>query len=211
MLGEVASRFSAANCYMMAAALAFYAAFSIPPLVVITISLLGYIVKPEDVRGEVGRQMTEVMGETTHEQVKSLIDFAQTPDNSLLGSLVGIGFLLIAATGALTQLQFALNEIWNVQKSSLRLALDVLLKRLISLGMLLILAFLILVSLGVNTLVSAFGDELCQWLPEFYTNGVIKLIDFGASYLILVTLFGAMMYYLPMPKSNCGQRSAVPL
>ncbi len=206
---QTINRFSIANCFVLAAALAYYAAFSLPPILFITVSVLGAVVEPEDIRGEVERQLSDVIGEERVDEVEEMLDDANREEHNWLGSVVGGLMLLVGATGALVQLQYALNAIWEVRIPDVVSGIkDFFLKRIMSLGMLIVIFFLVLVSLVVNTAISSLGDQLDNYLPGRLSTGLILAIEFGLSLLIMTGVFAVMFKVLPDAK--IGWRVVLP-
>lgn len=187
------------RCTSMAAAISYYAVFSLPPLLLIVLMVLGLVVDPAEVQGRISDQISQLVGPDGAEQVREMIRNVDRPevDRTLL-SVLGILGVLLGATGALAELQRALNRTWEVapdpEKTGLLRKLG---KRALSLGMILTIAFLLLVSLVVSAVLSAFGDQLGAWLPTQLSEWVLRLITDGFSLLVIAFLFGLIFKFMP--------------
>jgi len=186
------------NCLRMAAALSFYAAFSLPALLAIAVTVVGFFYSRRDVRSEVGRQAASAVGTSGAAQIQALLADARKPQHGAIESIVGTCIILIAATGVMVELQAAMNDIWEVKPNPQRGLMKVfLLKRGLSLLMVLAIALLLLFSLAVNTLLTAFTEPIAARLPAGISAGLVTwthtLVTFGLIYV----LFAAMFKYLP--------------
>jgi membrane protein len=191
--------FSEDDCPTKAAALSYYTVFSLPPLLVLLLLLLGAVVDPQDVRGTIESQMESAMGPAGAGQVESILANVNRPGaGGAAATVLSVLALLIGATGVFGQLQAALNKAWGVapdpEKGGIK---NMLLKRMFGVGMVFGLAFILLVSLVVSAVLSAFGDELGRFLPAGLSAPVLQAIDFAGSLLVISLLFGAIFKVLP--------------
>lgn len=195
LLKQTWQGFSNDNCSRMAAALAYYTIFALPPLLVLVIMICGVFFNPEDVQGRVAQEIKSVIGPSGAEQVKTMIQAADQQKHGLLASLVSLAVLLIGASGVVVQLQGALNDVWNVkpdpEASGIR---NVLRKRLLSFAMVLGLGFLLLVSLVLTTLISSLSQQV---LPGNFPESALQLINSGVTLVVIANLFAAMFKVLP--------------
>jgi membrane protein len=186
------------DCPSMAAALSYYTVFSLPPLLVLLLLLLGALVSPEDIQGTLEAQLRSLMGPAGSEQIRTILAHAHRPRGGTLAVVLGVGALVIGATGVFGQLQAALNKAWRVapdpQKGGIR---PFLFKRVFSLGMVLGLAFVLLVSLVLSAALSAFGDSLAHFLPAGVSASVLEAVNFAISLAVITLLFAAIFKVLP--------------
>jgi membrane protein len=191
--------FSEDDCPTMAAALSYYTVFSLPPLLVLLLTLLGAVMDPQDIQGNLEAQMRSAMGPSGAEQVQTILANADRPGaGGLVPTILSIVALLLGATGVFGQLQAALNKAWGVapdpEKGGIK---NMLLKRVFGIGMVFGLAFILLVSLVVSAVLSAFGDELGRFLPSGLSAPVLEAINFVGSLAVISLLFGAIFKVLP--------------
>ena len=191
--------FSEDDCPSMAAALSYYTVFSLPPLLVLLLTIVGAVVDPRDIQGTIEAQMREAMGPAGAAQVRTILANADRLESGgALPAVVSVIALLLGATGVFGQLQAALNKAWGVAPDPSKGGLkSLLLKRMFGVGMVLGLAFILLVSLVVSAVLSAFGDELARFLPEGLSAPVLEAINFAGSLAVIALLFGAIFKVMP--------------
>ena len=187
------------RCSSMAAALSYYTVFSLPPLLLLVLTVLGLVVDPSDVEGRIGQEIAGLVGPEGAAQVREMIRNVNRPEvDTTFLSVAGIIGLLIGATGALAELQQALNRAWEVAPDPEKRGLiHKLGKRVLSLGMILTVAFLLLVSLVLSAALSAFGDQLSIWLPGALSSWAIRLMSSGLSFVVIAALFGLIFKFMP--------------
>jgi membrane protein len=190
------------DCPTMAAALSYYTVFSLPPLLVLILLLAGAVVDPQDVQGSLETTLQSLMGPRAGQTIRTILEHAQLPGSgNAIATAVGIGVLILGATGVFGQLQTALNRVWGVAPDPSQGGIkNMLLKRVFTFGMILALAFLLLVSLLLSTILAAFGDALGRWLPEGFSVTLLQGINFAISFGVIALLFGAMFRVLPDAK-----------
>ena len=187
------------DCMSAAAALSYYTVFSLPAVLVILLVVLGAVMDPADVRGGVEQQLGALMGPAAGETVRTVLEHADRPGGGLLPTLLGIAALLFGATGAVMQLQQALNRAWEVKAvgGGIKAFFG---KRVFSLALLLAIAFFLLVSLAVSAMLSAMGNRLGAVLPEGLSTGVLFVLNMVISLVVIGLLFAAMFKVLPDAK-----------
>ena len=181
----------------LAAALAYYTLFSLAPLLILVIAIAGLFFDSAAVRQQIMGQVESLIGGTSADFVSTILDNANRPgDNSgTIASLISVGLLLIGATGVLTQLQLSLNTIWSVEARPDIGFLNLLRKRLLSLGMIIVIGFLLLVSLVISSMISGFSDYLNTLAPSLDT--IVQVSNFAVSFGITTLLFAMIFKYLP--------------
>jgi membrane protein len=186
------------DCPRMAAAMSYFAVFALPPLLALVLMIVGVFVDPADVQGRIQAEMGAVVGADGARQIETMIAATSQPENQGLGkAALGVLLLLIGATGAFGQLQAALNRAWEVKPDPEQGGVRrMLLKRLLSLGMVLTIAFLLLVSLAVSALLSAFGDFLGGLLGGL-SGSLLQLIQTALSLGTIAGLFALMFKWVP--------------
>ena len=199
LLKDTFKGFSEDDVPTMAAALSYYTVFSLPPLLVLLLTILGAVVDPQDIQGTLEAQMRDAMGPSGASQVETILANANRPGaGGLVPTVLSVVALLLGATGVFGQLQAALNKAWSVapdpEKGGLK---NMLLKRVFGIGMVVGLAFILLVSLVVSDVLSAFGDQLSQFLPSGLSAPLLEAINFAGSLAVIALLFGAIFKVLP--------------
>jgi membrane protein len=192
------------DCPSMAAALAYYTVFSLPPLLLIVIGVAGAFFGAEAVSNEIQRQTGEMIGKGPATEMQTMLRGAQQQTGgSWWQAGIGLIVLLFGATTAFAQLQAALNRAWNVKTdpaaSTTQTIRQFLGKRLLSFGLILVLGFLLLVSLVISAALAAMGAWLEAAMGEA-TAPILHVLNLIVAYLIVAALFAAMFKYLPDAK-----------
>ena len=189
------------DCVTSAAALSYYTIFSLPAILMLIMLLVSSVMDPTDVRGGLESQLESLMGPSAGGEVRTILQETERPGGGLIPTLVGIVALVFGATGALGQLQAALNRAWNVEPDPQQGGIkSFLTKRLFSFGMLLSIAFLLLVSLVISAALSGLGDRLSSFLPSGLSGPVLQALNLAVSLLVIGFLFAAMFKVLPDAK-----------
>lgn len=185
-----------ADPFRQSAVVAYYAIFSIPPLLVIIIAGAGLAFGREAVQGHVSEQISSAIGSNTAEQVEEIIKRASEREASVIATIISVITLIIGATGVFAQMQTSLNQIWEVRVTSKKVWLKTLRDRLFSFGLIVSICFLLLVSLIITTALEAFGEWIRMNLPDFMLY-VFKLLNFIVSFVVISVLFALMFKILP--------------
>ena len=190
------------DCQTQAAALSYYTIFSLPPLLLVLLMILGALVDPQEIRGQLETQIGALMGPTATEQISAILSQLHQPGAAgLLPTIVGIAGLILGATGAFGQLQAALNRAWEVAPDPTQGGVKgFVLKRLFSFGMILSIAFLLLVSLVLSAALSAFGGTLGRMLPNGVSVTLLQGLNLAISFLVITALFATIFKVLPDAK-----------
>ena len=182
------------------AVIAYYAIFSLPGLLVVIMTLAGYFFGREAVNHQVATQFASTMGADTARQVQDMIIQATKLKNTMLATIIGVVTILIGATGVFAEFQNALNIIWEVKVDPKKSGIWEIIKiRLFSFGLIVSIAFLLVVSLLISALISAFGN----WLASHFSDSfllILQLLNSGLSLVILAVLFALMIKFLPDAK-----------
>lgn len=188
--------------FRQSAIIAYYSIFSLPGLFVVIITLAGWFFGREAVNAQVMNQISSAMGQDTGKQIQNIIaqQQSQGSNTSIWGAIIGIVTLLLGATGVFVQFQKTLNIIFDVKADPKKSGIMQLVKvRLFSFGLIVAIAFLLMVSLLVTTMLTAFGD----WLSSRFSESllvVIKVVNFAVSLGILTLLFALMLKVFPDAK-----------
>ncbi len=181
----------------MGAALSYYTVFSLAPVLLIVISIAGLVFGEEAARGELFGQLRALMGTDAARGVEGVLASVNRPGQGIASTVIGIVVLVVGATTVFAELQDALDRIWRAPARAKAGGLWRLLRaRLLSFGMILGLAFLLMVSLVLGAVISALG----KWWGGFF--GRWELLAQGVNVLVgfaLTTAIFAMIYKL-MPR-----------
>jgi membrane protein len=197
LLGATVFAFFGDSCATMAAALSFNTFFSLPALLTLLLALVGRFADPALVEHAIVGLGGRLMGPASAAQVAGIITNAHRSAHAAsVATIVSAIALIIGATGAFAQLQQALNKAWGVKPDPHRNQIRVfLLKRVFSFGILITVAFLLLVSLALSTVISAISTALTTRFGVL--PALLQTVTALGSFLLIALLFAAMFRYLP--------------
>lgn len=179
----------------MGAALAYYTVFSIAPLLVITVAVAALVFGQEAAQGEVLDQLRSLIGPEGAQAVQAMLESAQSPKSGVLASTLSIIMLLIGATTVFSELESALNRMWKAPPQEISGLRHLVRTRLLSLGLVLSLGFLLLVSLVVSAALAALGKYWSAWFGG--VEALLQGANFVVSLLVFSVLFALMYKLLP--------------
>jgi membrane protein len=187
----------------MGAAISYYTIFSLAPLLVIVIAIAGAIFGREAAQGQIVEQISGLVGREGAVAVESMLRSVDEPGKGLVAGVVSVVVLLIGATTVFAELQSALDRIWHVpEKEKPSGVWAVLRARLLSFGLILGLAFLLMVSLLVSAGLAAFGSWFGGLMPGW--EAMLHVLNVAISLGIVTVLF-AMIFKL-MPTARIAWR-----
>ena len=178
------------------ASLAYYAIFSIPGLLIIIIWIAGYFFGEEAIRGQISSQISGLMGQDVAKSIQDMIAGALIDKENIFMKVVGIGSLVYGSTTLFFQLQKSLNNLWDVEAAPKKALVKFLLDRANSLGMILILGFLLMITMVLSSLIGLFNDLITRYFG-LETYIIVELINFTIGFGIVVVLFALMFKVLP--------------
>lgn len=196
LLKDTIFKFFGDGCSAMAAALSFYTFFSLPALLTLLLTVVGRVMDPQRVQAAIVGQMGDLIGTAGAEQIRAIIASANQADGVTLATVLSALLLAFGATTAFGQLQNALNKIWGVKPNPRRNPLRVfLVKRVFSFGVVITVAFLLVISLAVSAALALLGERMTplQGAPAALLEIAASLLSFA----LTATLFAAMFRYLP--------------
>lgn len=199
LLWQTVLDFLGDGCPRMAAALSYYLIFSLPPLLVLLMLIMGTFVEPQAAEEMLEGQIGGLLGPEGAAQVETIIRAVAQPGIEVsAAAILGIVALLLGATAAFAQLQDALNAAWSVEPDPTRGDVkNFLLKRVLSFAMILAVGFLLLVSLVISALVTAFTDVITRLAPAGLSGPLLQAINTGVSLAVIALLFAVMFKTLP--------------
>jgi membrane protein len=194
ILKGTASEFSKDNVLRLSAALAYYAMFSIGPLLAIVVGLAGLAFGKGGVQQQIHQTLQGMVGENAAKTVDSMMA-ARQHGTSLLTTIIGGVALLFGAAGVFGQLQDSLNTIWGVKAKPGAGVWAFIRNRFLSLSMVLGIGFLLLISLALSTGLAAFTGTLNRMIPM--GDVIAHAVDFVVSFGVVTLLFAMIFKFLP--------------
>jgi membrane protein len=194
MLKDTALSFIEDEALTRGAAIAFYTATSIAPILLIVIAIAGLVFGQEAAQNAITSQFSDLMGHQTAEVLQSAIASAAEKSSGIIATIVGVAVLIATASGVFGEMQAALNAIWKANPQTTTVS-QLIRARAVSLGLVAALGFFLIVSLVISAGLTAFGDYLDTVLPM--GKLILPVLNFVVSVLLLAILFGAIYKVLP--------------
>jgi membrane protein len=176
------------------AAIAFYTVTSIGPVLFIVVAIAGLAFGEDAARGAITNQLGGLMGQQGADLLQTAIQNASQKSSGMLAAIVGVGALIITASGVFTEMQQTLNVIWRAEATGTAIS-RLIRARAMSLGLVGALGFLLLVSLVVSTVLSAASVYINAYLPSSHL--ILQTLTFLISFGLIALLFGAIYKVLP--------------
>jgi membrane protein len=179
----------------LAAALAYYAVFSISPLLLVAISIAGLVFGEDAAQGRVVGQIEGAVGRGTAELIQTMLAATRDEASGTIAILIGLATLLLGASALFGHLQDALNTIWKAQPPKGAGIGAVIKKRLVSITMVGLVGLLIILSLLLTTGLSVLNELFADLPPaSIYLYHLINLlVTFG----FITLLFAILFKFLP--------------
>jgi len=177
----------------LGAALAYYSVFSLAPMVLLLLTLLGVLFRddPNGAWTKMTEQMSYFLDQSAIEMVQQIARQVSTPAKSTLGATIGFALALFGATGVFGQLQNALNTIWGVKAKPGGGIWGFVRSRFLSFALIAGMGFLLLISLVIEAVIKAFSHYLQSVLPGALTIIIPIYLTFD---LLIVTAVFAMIF-----------------
>jgi membrane protein len=196
LLKDSFSAFMDDNGLKLSAALSYYTIFSLAPMLLVIISVLNFFYSNGNIQTELFDQITTLVGANAAQQLQEILKNAEMSNKSGVAAAIGVGTLLIGATGVFAEIQDSINFIWSIKSKPKKGWLQYLKNRLLSFSIILTLGFLLMVSLGINALVELLSSRLEQLFSEasvviFYILNMALLLG------IITALFTVIFKVLP--------------
>ena len=194
LVSEAFNEFFEDKAPRLGAALAYYAAFSIAPLLILLVAMVGFFFKG-DTLVQVQTEIAVLAGDNAADAIVATIRGVKSSPGGATATVLSVITLIIGATGMFGQLQDAMNTIWEVTPKPRRIWMDVLRTRLLSFALVLAIGILLLASLFLSAFLAAASRYFQHVYPM--TGPVWPLVDFGVSFAITTMLFAAVFKILP--------------
>jgi membrane protein len=183
------------RCLSMGAAIAYYAAFSLAPLLILVIAIAAVAFGREAAQGAIVGQLGALIGLEGAAALEAMIANAGRSGSGWLANLVGVGALLLAATGAVGEIQSSLNVIWKAEPSKESTIQAFLRRKLLSYSFVVVMGFLLMVSLVLSAALAAAGDELAARVPGL--DILLMAANFIVSLAVVTAIFATVYKLLP--------------
>jgi membrane protein len=184
------------NAFAYAGALAFFTLFSMAPVVIVLVSIIGFFFGEEAAQGQIVVQLEQAMGQEAAQAVETAVARSQLKGGNLVTTIFSVLAMLLGATTVFAQMQRALNTLWGVAPKPSRNSLMLLIKaRLMSLTVVLSIGFVLLVSLTLSVALRAVIDYAGDWIVV--PGIVLTSLEFLLSLVVISLLFGAIFRVLP--------------
>jgi membrane protein len=179
------------------AALAFYTVFSLAPVLTLSIAIAGFFFGESAARGEIVAQIGGLIGPQGAELVQSVLQNANRAGNGSIATVVSVITLILGANTALAELKSGLDQTWNVPPERRSGFWYMIRTRLLSVGLILALGFLLLVSLVISAAVAALERF---WRGEIVIDAMLGWLNFLFAFALVAILFATIYKVLPSVK-----------
>jgi membrane protein len=191
-----AHRWLERDAFEHAAALGFCTLFSLAPLVIIVVAIVGIVFGEDAASGQISVAISDLVGAKAAAAVEEAVRGSRLEEAGFIPTILGVGALIFGATTVFAQMQSALNQFWGVKARPARSGiLTFVVVRLLSFGMILIIGFLMLTSFIVSLGVTSIVEYAQEWIP--IPGFAVVLIDLAVSLGVTTALFGLLFKVLP--------------
>jgi len=196
LLKETFSGFLEDDGMKLSAALSYYTIFSLPPLLIIIISLSGFFFGADAVRGELFGQINGLVGNAAALQIQDIIKNVKLSHSSTFATTFGVIILLIGASGVFVEIQDSINFIWGLKAKPKRGLIKFIKNRLMSFSMIGSVGFLLLVGLIINSLMDLLNARLAVYFPKDIVY-LVYAFNLFLVFAIITLLFTVIFKTLP--------------
>lgn len=198
VLKNAVVRFLAKDSLTLSAALSYYTIFSLPPMLLIILEIASRFYNDQKVREAIFTEIGNLVGQSGARQLMDTIDKLNIFEATWWATAVGIIFLIFTATTVFITMQNALNKIFSVKAGQLKGfgIFKMLRDRIMSFALIISMAFILLVSLVVDALLTSFSDYLGKWIGEFSVF-LIVITSFLLPLAVITLLFALLFKFLP--------------
>ncbi|PVX50852.1 membrane protein [Balneicella halophila] len=196
VLKKTVESYTDSNVFIQSAGLAYSAIFSIPGLLIMIIWLAGIFFGEQVVRGEIIRQIQDVLGADAAESIQNIIQKAMIEKDNFWMKAIGVLALIFGGTTLFFMLQKCLNSLWGIEPKPKQAILKYVLDRANSLGLILMIGLLMVITMVLSTIVTALNHIITQ---EFglETYKLFQLVNFGVGFVLIMIIFGVIFKVLP--------------
>lgn len=187
---EVFNHFFNSNTFQKGASLAYYAVFSLLPMIMIVTSVMGVFFGPEAVTGELFEKMKDLLGTNAAQQIQDVIKNQHLSHSNILTAAIGLVTLIFSASGMFNQIHNSFNGIWNIKSKPKSSVLRYLTKHLTSFLVLIVLFFILFASTAINGFLRMHSDVLSSDLRLYF------VYEHLLSYVVISLAFAFMFKFL---------------
>ncbi|MDQ3020939.1 MAG: YihY/virulence factor BrkB family protein [Bacteroidota bacterium] len=195
LLVETFNQFLDDKGFKMSAALSYYAAFSLGPLLIIIISIAGFIFGEEAARGELAIQMENLVGHDGAVLIQTIVKGAANTSTGIISTVISVVFLVLGSLAVFLELQESLNIIWGVEQKPGRVLKNLIKNRINSFSMVIATGFLLAISLLINSFISLLYNYLGKMFDDYLP--VLDILNIVSSFVVVTLLFALIFKYLP--------------
>ncbi len=177
--------------FKMAAALSYYSAFSLGPLLIIVIAIAGFIFGEEAAKGQLFFELKNMIGSDGAQMMETIIKGASNTTTSIFATIFSVILLVFGAIGVFVELQESLNMVWGVEPKPGKGLKMFIRNRIISFSMVVATGFLLMVSLVINSAIALLNELMAEVFPSLIP---IAFILNSAASLIVITILFALIY-----------------
>ncbi|MFY7910859.1 MAG: YihY/virulence factor BrkB family protein [Emticicia sp.] len=184
------------NAFKLSASLSYYTLFSLAPMILIFLSVVGFFYGQDAIRGQLYGQIDGLIGKEAALQVQQMVQKAELSGKTGFAGIVGFVMLFVGATGVFAEIQDSINQIWSLKAKPKNGILKYLTNRFLSFSLIVSFGFLFIVSLLVNTLLEAFSQRLALLFTES-TVHLFTIVNLGVIWVVMTLLFAIIFRVLP--------------
>jgi membrane protein len=199
ILKQTVMNFFQDDSFSYASSIAFYTIFSLPAILLISLSVGATVYEREVVQAELINQIGRLIGPASAAEMEKILINAALDSTGTLAKIVGIGTLIFSATTVFVSLQTSLNKIWGIKPKPERGFVKYLIDRLLSLAMVISIGFLLLVSLIIDTILVVLQNTLSKFL-EGWTLYIVTGTNVAISLALITVIFAMLFKILPDAK-----------
>ena len=206
LLKKTFQEFNDDNAIKLSASLSYYTIFSLPPLLIIMMSISSVFFGREAVTGRFFGQINGMVGNEAALQIQETIKNIELSDSNTFAALFGGIMLLIGASGVFAEIQSSINYIWGLKAKPEKGFMKFIKNRLMSFSMIASVGFLLLVSLMVNTVMDLINARLLVYFPDstIYLFYVVNIVILFATTTILFSII-----FKTLPDGNIAWKDAL--
>lgn len=196
LLKDSALKFNEDKATRLGAALAYYTALSLSPLLLAVVAIAGLAFGEQAARGEIMAQFQDTIGDEAAAFLETMIQKSASQANGIVAAVIAGAVLLFGASGVFADLQSALNTVWKVPgRKPEGGILTVVKERLLSFSLVCGAAFLLLVSLVVTAVLAGINSRVAGWMPGM--DALAQVVNFTLNFVLTAALFAMIFKWLP--------------